>query len=177
MIALSWIIPLITNAFPFVGWGKYHFVPYCYGCFMLWDLTINIASFDFFVGLANFYPPAGIVIFCYIKMYQETRKIIATRPPSLETDKQVKKWKADLKAAKIFALIMGLFLFTWMPFVGCRTYKIFAGSTTLIKTLEEVTLFTLTLSNYMNPIVYCLMNREFRGKMIAIFDRRPIPID
>jgi len=168
MIVLSWAIPFLTNAFPYVGWGQYHLVPYCFGCFMAWGPTVSTSSFSYFVGLSNFYPAVLIYLWCYIKIFREAKKTIATTPSVAQDNNLNCKWKADLKASKTFAIIMGLFLCSWFPFVGCRVTKRYMEPTFIMKVVEEVTLFTLTAASYINPCVYCLMNRGFRGKLMIV---------
>lgn len=75
-----------------------------------------------------------------------------------------KKMRREHKAAKTLGVIMGAFLFCWMPFfVWYLTVALCGPRCPATPGAVETTLFWVGyLNSALNPVIYALLNRDFR---------------
>ncbi len=182
MIILSWIGPIIFCSPPLYGWGNYRFEPEVLSCMMVWGPHWKDNSFSIFQGLI-FYPVAGVIIFSYVKIWKEARRVYSTDPtimPPLESrSNSITSLKTrvttELKAAKVALVMIIAFVLTWMPFVILRSIQkrlpdnIADGSAFI--TAERVTLIMFTCATFLNPIIYSLFNGEFQAELKRTLSR------
>ncbi|KAK2150055.1 hypothetical protein LSH36_426g02002 [Paralvinella palmiformis] len=139
----------------------------------------------------SFWTPTFIMVFTYVKIFKEARRqerqiykqIQTTRSSKIgngvsprnrngscqsdtsQLTNERKKLKKEHKAAKTLGIIMGAFLFCWLPFI------IWYGSTTMCGEERCPTpaivvsfLFWLGYTNSaLNPVIYAFFNRDFRN--------------
>ncbi|XP_069128850.1 5-hydroxytryptamine receptor 1D-like [Argopecten irradians] len=92
------------------------------------------------------------------------------------------KYTARLKAAKILFLVTAVFLLSWMPFWVIRFLWIFAPSfmsaqTETEEAVEHFFMHLFYLNNAVNPVIYTIINRNFREECRVYLDRCRVRMD
>uniref|UniRef100_UPI003AB04825 trace amine-associated receptor 1-like n=1 Tax=Centroberyx gerrardi TaxID=166262 RepID=UPI003AB04825 len=114
--------------------------------------------------ILSFYLPAIIMLSIYLKIFlvaqRQARSIQNTNCQSIKSGASVSKM--ERKATKTLAIVMGVFLICWTPFVTATTLNPLINYFIPISVIETFTL--LGLSNSMlNPFVYAFFYSWFRA--------------
>lgn len=106
----------------------------------------------------------GIITFCQVTIYAETRrheKQIAAQQISAEARQKFLKAK---KALKITTYVVEVLFLSYLPIFVVRTLVVTSAITS--KNIAYVCFYTatfVTVSNsFMNPVIYCVRMRQFR---------------
>ena len=83
----------------------------------------------------------------------DTHPVKTTEPHSL---------KREIKSARTFALVVGIFLFCYTPFYTVGTYRKIAGPVKVPPIVMLVTMWIAFANSFCNPIVYGLRYAPFR---------------
>ena len=172
-IAIIWLLSGLISFLPIhLGWHKTQdYNQYIAGQFIcLLDLNPIYAVSS---SLVSFYVPCVIMIAIYAKLYQYARRHV-------KSIKRNSTWSAisnvaldprihphhhykptDQKAAITLGVIMGTFLFCWMPFFAINVI------TALCSNCVDPLLFNVFtwlgyINSVANPIIYPVFNKEFR---------------
>ncbi|PIK33197.1 putative D(1) dopamine receptor [Apostichopus japonicus] len=106
----------------------------------------------------SFYIPSLIMILIYMRIYREARrqqKIITHQNRALNSDQRV-----EHKAAKTLGLILGVFIFCWLPFFIVNCIIPFCPDC-VSDPVFVVVLWLGWVNSMLNPLLYAT-NREFR---------------
>ena len=120
LIGYAWVQCLIINLPPLFGWGEYEIDIYLYGCYIKWTGSGFLRGYNDLTGFSTVFPATGVIIFCYSNVYRAWRKSLKTQPPHLNTPKMNihSKFKREVKAAKMFVILVGILMLSWVPFQG-----------------------------------------------------------
>ncbi len=177
MILVSWLYPMLSCSPPFYGWGHYRFSPRVVSCMMVWGPHVNDDTFSAFQGVACWIV-SGIIIFCYIKIWKKSRETFITnplttpQPDALENNSIANQIRKEMKVAKMIFTMIIAFVVTWVPFVIFRVVEkrlppdLVDGATA--RTAEQVTLLLFTCATFVNPVIYSLLNRQFRRELARV---------
>ncbi len=181
MVLVSWLYPILTCSPPFYGWGHYRFSPPVISCMMVWGPDVEDLVFSSFQGVTC-YITSGVIIFCYIKIWKQSRKTFITNPlttPQHEILQQTTLTnlvKKELKVAKMIIVMIAAFVVTWFPFIIFKALQkhlpthVLERRTTIIA--ERVILLLFTCSTFVNPIIYSLLDQRFRREVTRVCSRR-----
>lgn len=121
-------------------------------------------GYQFLVVVASFILPLIAMLIMYARIFA-----VARRQARLIT-KNV-SYKTDIKAAKTIAVVIGAFVVCWLPF-----FVIIVGYAVDKKFLTNMQVFSAIkwmeyLNSCLNPIIYCCLNRTYRGAFRKLFQR------
>lgn len=70
--------------------------------------------------------------------------------------------KREIKSARTFALVLGIFLLCYTPFYTAGTYRKIAGPIKVPRSVMNITMWVAFANSFCNPIVYGLRYSPFR---------------
>ncbi|XP_063925282.1 octopamine receptor Oamb isoform X2 [Zophobas morio] len=92
---------------------------------------------------------------------EDGKKVISRRMGKRNIKAQVKRFRMETKAAKTLAIIVGGFIFCWLPFFTMYLVRAFCKD--CIHSLVFSILFWLGYCNSaINPLIYALFSKDFR---------------
>ena len=114
----------------------------------------------------------GIIIFCHVTVYAETRrheKQIATQQISARQN-----FLKEKKALKVTTCVVVVLLLCYLPIFAVRTLLVTSAITS--KNIAFVCFYTATFvimsNSFINPVIYCVRMRQFRVAFIEILLRK-----
>ncbi|XP_031696960.1 trace amine-associated receptor 1-like, partial [Anarrhichthys ocellatus] len=170
MILVSWgVSAVIGIGFIIVGINQ----EICAGPCLIASLMANILGLIF-----SFYLPAIVMLFIYLKIFlvaqRQARSIQNTTRQRTKCGATVSKM--ERKATKTLAIVMGIFLLSWLPFFLCTTVLSFSHVYVPLPLIELLN--WLALSNSMlNPFIYALFYSWFRSAFRMIISGKIIQGD
>ncbi|XP_077988110.1 glucose-dependent insulinotropic receptor-like [Glandiceps talaboti] len=148
-------------------------------------LVVLSPGYPIFIILFGFLPALLVMIYFYARIYSVSHKHSKQIRDLERTLQDVNHMRLarELKAAKTVAVVIGCFLFTWLPFFITLTVQILCTCD-----LQIVLNYLLLLgfsNSVLNPWVYVYWNKEAREKlcyrcqkkMARIRGRKSIPSD
>jgi hypothetical protein len=129
-------------------------------------------------ALLSFYIPLIIMVFAYVKIFciaqhqaMEIQKLecsLYTHNSSTHsrTDRSIKKKSKrqtrDAKAIKTLGILMGLFIFCWLPFFLMYIIGPFCPQCVFPPIAISIITWLGYVNSFFNPCVYAFLNRNFR---------------
>lgn len=187
LIVFIWLHSIFWASCPLWNWGE-----------TLYDVTTHTCRPSFaaeetagkvygiMLAIFGFAIPVIITIYSYVRMFrvadEQSRKIAKDFSISHNSstdggsDSRSNPTPArDKKAHKTILIIIGAFLFCWLPYTFGTSWKILTGQTLAPYWLANLGL-TLALTNSsINPIVYTIRDRRFRRGLQKTFCSRRSP--
>ncbi|XP_020910028.1 octopamine receptor-like [Exaiptasia diaphana] len=189
MIVYVWVQSISCALLPIMGWSRYTFIMNESICTGDWGYSIPYTMFIF--GACFFVPLLVMIYSYYhilrtarehAKRISEPRvgqlsdlplsTAVAVPAPQLQqSQEQIKKtkdqtlkelkYKSDAKAAKTLLIVVGSFLFCWLPhFIG-MTCLLFPSCVWPDEFFATTTWLAM-MNSGCNPIIYGVLNRRFR---------------
>ncbi|XP_039605598.1 trace amine-associated receptor 1-like [Polypterus senegalus] len=136
------------------------------------NLMLNEVS-GLLSSLFSFYLPGAVMICIYIKIFSvASRQARAIRDEGHQSHKEQKKWAAsnrrETKAAKTLAIVVGVFIFCWVPYFLCNIIDPLINHV-MSPLLIEIFICFGYMNSTFNPLVYGFFYSWFRKalKLIA----------
>ena len=178
-IALVWVISIILSFIPIhVGWHKEHdeadYVPPPGLCIFEISGTYAVVS-----SSISFYFPCIVMLAIYCKLYmyarEQVKSIKSTFVHNHLTESQAKQASglSDHKAAVTLGIIMGTFLFCWLPFFILNLVEAYCKCAPPI--LFKILTWLGYFNSCLNPIIYSIFNSEFRNAFKRILFPKSCP--
>lgn len=142
------------------------------GCLL--ELNRGYSLFD---ALATFYVPLLVMCGTYHRIFRIARqqaRRINSRPSSLSLAASVR----EHKATATLAAVLGAFVVCWVPYFTYFTYIGWREGEGYSQTVFSVVLWLGYANSCLNPILYAVLNRDFRTAYDQLLCRRvcPVPI-
>ena len=163
MLALAWFLPMIC-LLPAVleVWGRFGYVTMMVTCNLLLDHDSQ--SFKLFLLIVRAVIPCMFILYYYVSIYRTTKashrrvrqgRLLVSSVCHLDQMIQRKEWHMT----KMMATICLVFALSYFP---CTVSSIIDWNTVLSKRFHMFCLITVYLGSAINPLVYGLMNSQFR---------------
>ncbi|XP_078357741.1 beta-2 adrenergic receptor-like [Oculina patagonica] len=168
-------------------WMTQKKVTFIITCVWIYSLGVAVASFliypeplfNLIAMVMCFCVPLLVIITAYsivLKVALHQIKQINAHTPAQCPRRQRSFWK-EIKAAKTLAVVVGAFVICWLPFVVINMIYSLCEPQQCPVTKPEVILVTKWMhygNSLLNPIIYTVMNRDFRKAFKALlFSRDP----
>ena len=121
---------------------------------------------------AIFTPACSSILYFYWKIFRIARhhaNAIADMENSLRHRLEVKFVKSDTKYAKTIAIVIGVFLFLWLPYQICLLLN-FVGYSEQSQWVNNYLMLLAFLNSGVNPWVYAYQNADFKSAFKLISD-------
>ena len=162
-IAISWI------ATAFFMYGAYfarkivnYFHPGKCLCFVQINIKDSIGVYStiiYSISVSLSFPP---IVFSYYKVFRKIRAhFVQVRTSSLR-DENSAAFAEEVKITTMLFTTIFVFFICWTPSVIIDFYEVVSGYYTLPRQVYMLNIFTYASSSAINPMIYGLMNREFR---------------
>ncbi|XP_053497813.1 trace amine-associated receptor 1-like [Ictalurus furcatus] len=133
----------------------------CEGACMVFQAKVGAVVFS----MLCFYIPAVIMLCVYMKILhtaqRQARAIQSTNAQMKTAEEKAGMSKSERKATKTLAIIVGVFLTSWVPFFICNCLDPFTGYS-VPPILFDVFLWVGYFNSTCNPIVYAFFYSWFR---------------
>ena len=167
-IAAVWCAALVGSVPPILFQkGGYKFQPAKAMC--MYTFYTNIA-YTVFIECVYISAPLSLITFCYIKVFYTVSQ--SNQVFSHENNPQ--QLRANVEEAKItktLAAVMAGFTFCWIPILIMDYIDAARGGPTLPRQAYLAYGFLAYLSSAINPVIYGVMNRQFRQEYKAILKK------
>lgn len=163
MLTLAWTLPIIS-LLPAVleVWGRFGYVALMVTCNLLLDHDSQ--SFKLFLLIVRAVIPCMFILYYYIRIYRTTKashrrvrqgRLLMSSVCHLDQMIQRKEWHMT----KMMGTIFIVFALSYFP---CTVSSIIDWNTMLSKQFHMFCLITVYMGSAINPLVYGLMNSQFR---------------
>ncbi|XP_038067158.1 adenosine receptor A1-like [Patiria miniata] len=169
IIIAVWVAGAVVGAIPNFGSGAGTDV-----CAVDYEPSHAVKFFMliFALGIPTVLASMGLMYFhIFRKARQQANRIAALRRAlhRLEEHQTVQEHRAQMKATKTTAIILGGFAACWMPMAlkfSLEVFLVMDSYTILI--LQTVLEFSAYANSAINPVIYCYRNAEFRTAFCKI---------
>ncbi|NXU06618.1 AA1R protein, partial [Buphagus erythrorhynchus] len=178
-ITCCWIVSFLVGLTPLFGWNNLNkmqrtqepnsshteFVITCQ-----FETVISMeymVYFNFFVWVL---PPLLLMLLIYLEVFNLIRKQLNKKVSSSSNDPQ-KYYGKELKIAKSLALVLFLFVLSWLPLHVLNCITLFCPSCQTPPILTYIAIFLTHGNSAMNPIVYAFRIKKFRTAFLQIWNQ------
>ncbi|KAJ0064736.1 hypothetical protein NL108_012971 [Boleophthalmus pectinirostris] len=163
-LAFTWIMALTCACPPLLGWSRY--IPEGMQCSCGIDYytpkpEINNTSFVIYMFILHFSIPLIIIFFCYGRLLCTVRAAAAQQQESETTQ------RAEREVTRMVVAMVISFLVCWVPYATVAWYIFANQGTEFGPGIMTAPAFFAKSSALYNPIIYILLNKQFRNCMIT----------
>uniref|UniRef100_A0A3B4B3F9 Rhodopsin n=1 Tax=Periophthalmus magnuspinnatus TaxID=409849 RepID=A0A3B4B3F9_9GOBI len=163
-LAFTWIMALTCATPPLLGWSRY--IPEGMQCSCGIDYytpkpEINNTSFVIYMFILHFSIPLIIIFFCYGRLLCTVRAAAAQQQESETTQ------RAEREVTRMVVAMVISFLVCWVPYATVAWYIFANQGTEFGPGIMTAPAFFAKSSALYNPIIYILLNKQFRNCMIT----------
>ncbi|NXV42623.1 OPSG protein, partial [Uria aalge] len=163
-IAFTWIMALSCAAPPLFGWSRY--IPEGMQCscgpdYYTHNPDYHNESYVLYMFVIHFIIPVVVIFFSYGRLICKVREAAAQQQESATTQ------KAEKEVTRMVILMVLGFMLAWTPYAAVAFWIFTNKGADFTATLMSVPAFFSKSSSLYNPIIYVLMNKQFRNCMIT----------
>ncbi|CAH7180987.1 rhodopsin [Phodopus roborovskii] len=163
-VVFTWVMALACAAPPLVGWSRY--IPEGMQCSCGVDYytlkpEVNNESFVIYMFVVHFAIPMIIIFFCYGQLVFTVKEAAAQQQESATTQ------KAEKEVTRMVILMVVFFLICWVPYAGVALYIFTHQGSNFGPIFMTLPAFFAKSSSIYNPVIYIMMNKQFRNCMLT----------
>nr|AAP58347.1 RH1 opsin [Oncorhynchus nerka] len=163
-VAFTWVMAAACSVPPLLGWSRY--IPEGMQCSCGIDYytrapDINNESFVIHMFVVHFMIPLFIISFCYGNLLCAVKAAAAAQQESETTQ------RAEREVTRMVIMMVVSFLVCWVPYASVAWYIFCNQGTEFGPVFMTIPAFFAKSSSLYNPLIYVLMNKQFRNCMIT----------
>ncbi|XP_015246089.1 PREDICTED: parapinopsin-like [Cyprinodon variegatus] len=157
-IVLSWLWSFTWNLPPLVGWGKYELEGVGTSCAPDWHNTDpNNVSYIIAYFAVCFAFPFTLILISYAKLLWTLHQV--SKMTCVEGGAVA---KGEMKVACMVILMVLSFLISWLPYASLAMFVVCRPEAKIHPLVGTVPVYLAKSSTAYNPIIYILLNKQFR---------------
>ncbi|XP_057701027.1 green-sensitive opsin-like [Corythoichthys intestinalis] len=163
-VGFTWILAISCAAPPLVGWSRY--IPEGLQCSCGPDYYTlapgyNNESYVMYMFIGHFLVPVSIIFFTYGSLVLTVKAAAAQQQDSASTQ------KAEKEVTRMCILMVLGFLVAWTPYATVAAWIFLNKGAAFSASAMAVPAFFSKSSSLFNPIIYVVMNKQFRNCMLS----------
>ncbi|XP_038264396.1 rhodopsin [Dermochelys coriacea] len=163
-IIFTWVMALACAAPPLLGWSRY--IPEGLQCSCGIDYytlkpEVHNESFVIYMFVVHFLTPLIIISFCYGRLVCTVKEAAAQQQESATTQ------KAEREVTRMVIIMVIAFLICWVPYASVAFYIFTHQGFDFGPVFMTIPAFFAKSSAIYNPVIYIVMNKQFRNCMIT----------
>jgi len=163
IISTAWILPIPLTVLP-LAWNTGSTAETIYLLFIVIGVLV----------------PYIFILFAYIKIFREVARQVknlaklAKYENHLQATKEGKRVTSEARVARVFAIIAGIFVISWMPvfYMTAADALRLDRSEFIPLVLPIVSWYTMTAGSLANAAVYAFFKGDFRNAFLRLFHCR-----
>ncbi|XP_074538645.1 green-sensitive opsin-like [Halichoeres trimaculatus] len=163
-VVFTWIMAMTCAAPPLAGWSRY--IPEGLQCscgpdYYTMAPGFNNESYVMYMFTCHFCFPVFTIFFTYGSLVLTVKAAAAQQQESESTQ------KAEREVTRMCVLMVLGFLVAWTPYASFAAWIFFNKGAAFSAVAMAVPAFFSKASALFNPIIYVLMNKQFRNCMLS----------
>ncbi|XP_027031952.1 green-sensitive opsin-3 [Tachysurus fulvidraco] len=163
-IAFTWFMAMTCAGPPLVGWSRY--IPEGLQCscgpdYYTLNPKYNNESYVIYMFLVHFLLPVTIIFFTYGRLVCTVKAAAAAQQESASTQ------KAEKEVTRMVILMVVGFLVAWVPYASVAAWIFLNKGAAFSAQFMAIPSFFSKTSVLFNPIIYVLLNKQFRNCMLT----------
>ncbi|MEQ2253086.1 hypothetical protein ILYODFUR_028510 [Ilyodon furcidens] len=160
----TWIMALACAAPPLFGWSRY--IPEGMQCSCGPDYYtlapgFNNESYVIYMFIVHFFIPVFLIFFTYGSLVMTVKAAAAQQQDSASTQ------KAEKEVTRMCVLMVLGFLVAWTPYATFAGWIFLNKGASFTALTAALPAFFAKSSALYNPVIYVLMNKQFRNCMLS----------
>ncbi|RXN03796.1 green sensitive cone opsin [Labeo rohita] len=163
-IAFTWVMAMACAAPPLVGWSRY--IPEGMQCscgpdYYTLNPEYNNESYVIYMFVCHFILPVAVIFFTYGRLVCTVKAAAAQQQDSASTQ------KAEREVTRMVILMVLGFLVAWTPYATVAAWIFFNKGAAFSAQFMAIPAFFSKSSALYNPVIYVLLNKQFRNCMLT----------
>ncbi|XP_035686716.1 pinopsin-like [Branchiostoma floridae] len=166
VITFIWLYSLLWTSLPLLGWSSYQFEGHNVGCSVNW-VQHNPDNVSYIVTLmvTCFFVPMVVVCWSYAWIWRTVRMSSEAKPEYGNSQ------NAGRLVTTMVVVMIICFLVCWTPYAVMALIVTFGADHLVTPTASVIPSLVAKSSTAYNPIIYVLMNNQFREFLLARLQR------
>lgn len=163
-LAFSWVMASTCSIPPLLGWSRYIPEGMQVACGIDYYTRAegsNNESFVIYMFSLHFTVPLTIISFCYGRLLCAVKEAAAAQQESETTQ------RAEREVSRMVVLMVVSFLVTWLPYASVAWWIFCNQGAEFGPLFMAIPSFFAKSSALFNPIIYIMMNKQFRHCVIT----------
>ncbi|XP_063329886.1 green-sensitive opsin-like isoform X2 [Pelmatolapia mariae] len=163
-VFFTWVMAMACAAPPLFGWSRY--IPEGMQCSCGPDYYtlapgFNNESYVIYMFVVHFFVPVFIIFFTYGSLVMTVKAAAAQQQDSASTQ------KAEKEVTRMCVLMVMGFLVAWTPYASFAGWIFLNKGAAFSALTAALPAFFAKSSALYNPVIYVLMNKQFRNCMLS----------
>ena len=165
-IVIVWCLAFAGSALPFSFEGKnsFKFQPGKTMCSYTFERNM---AYTVTIACLYIAAPLTIIVVCYVKVFRSVSRLNRVFCPGVNP-RQLRANVEEAKVTKTLVVVLFGFACCWLPIFVMDILDAVRGELTIPRQVYLTNGFLIYLSSTINPVIYGIMNRQFRREYKAL---------